>query len=150
VPPKHEANVPVRMSDDGTPHPSSNLAIKPHILEMGVMAARSLFSNSHKEPVAHVCNYSKKPYTYKADSFLGLAKLVVHITGVDSKALRPSLTGSGLNVLIQPDLVQVARPRHNLTRKNVFFACREAVLHHVSLLWCMARKSTGSICWDDP
>jgi len=85
----HEANVPVRMSSDGTPHPPSDWAMEPHILELGVMAAWMLLNNSHGELVVCVCHYSGKSYTFKADSFLGLCELVVHV--------------SGLNVLEQPD-----------------------------------------------
>jgi len=101
MPPQHEANrnIPVWMSSDRTPHPSSDWAIEPHILEPGVMAARTLLSDGHEEMVAHVCNYSGRPYSFKADSFLGLAESVVHITGADSKAVGSSLaTASGLSV----------------------------------------------------
>jgi len=74
VPPRHEANIPVRMSSDRTPHPPySDWAIEPHIPELGAMAAQTLLSDGHGVPVAHVCNYSGKPYTFKADSFLGLS-----------------------------------------------------------------------------
>jgi len=92
VPPKHEPNVQVRISDDGIPHPPSNWAIEPRILEPRVMAARTLFSDSHKKPVVHVCNYSKKFDTFKADSFLGLAELVVHIVVDTSPGLRVGAT----------------------------------------------------------
>ena len=40
-----------------------------------------LFSDSHKELVACICNYSNKPYTFRADSFFGLAEPVVHVPG---------------------------------------------------------------------
>ena len=30
-----------------------------------------------------VCNYSRKPYEFKADGFLGLAEPVSHVTGAD-------------------------------------------------------------------
>jgi len=104
VPPKHEANVPVRMLSDGTPLPPSNWAIEPHMQEPGVIAARTLLTDCHKEPAAHVCNYSKKPYNFNADIFLVLAEPVIHITGADSKAVGSSLsTHHGLNVSIQPD-----------------------------------------------
>jgi len=68
------------------------------------MAAWTLFSNSHKEPVACVCNYSDKPYTFKADSFLGLAEPVVHVPGTGRKADESSLANSDeLRVFVQPD-----------------------------------------------
>ena len=103
--PKHGADVPVRMSSDGTPHPPSNWAIEPRILEPEVMAAWMLLSDSHQEPVAPVCNYSRTPYTFKADSFLGLAELVIHVTSADSKAAGSSLTTDNeLNVPEQPDM----------------------------------------------
>jgi len=52
MPPRHEANIPVRMSSDGTRHPSRDWAIEPRILEPGVMAARMLLSNGHEEMVS--------------------------------------------------------------------------------------------------
>jgi len=74
------------------------------MLEPGVMAARTLLSDGHGEAVARVCNYSSRPYTFKVDSFLGLAEPVVHVTGADGRAVRESLaTSSGLGVLGQPD-----------------------------------------------
>ena len=54
--PQHEANIPVRMSSDGIPHPPSNWAIEPRILEPGVMAAMMLLRDVHGETVARVCN----------------------------------------------------------------------------------------------
>ena len=86
VTPNHEANVPVKMFDNGIPHPSSDWAIEPCRLEPGVMAAQMLFSSSHKKPVAHICNYSDKPHTFKADSFLGLAKPVMRVSGTGSNS----------------------------------------------------------------
>jgi len=68
------------------------------------MAARTLFNDSHNEPVAHVYNYFKKPYRIKADSFLGLAEPVVHIDGTSSKVVESSLTNGELSVLNQPDV----------------------------------------------
>jgi len=70
---------------------------------LGVLAARTLLSDGHGEAVAHVCNYSGRPYTYKVDSFLDLAELVVHVTAADGKAAELSLaTSSGLCVSGQP------------------------------------------------
>jgi len=45
VPAKYKANVPVKMSDDGDLHPPSDWAIEPHRLELGVIVARTLFSD---------------------------------------------------------------------------------------------------------
>ena len=85
--------------------PPGDWAIEPLILEPGIMAALTLLSDGPGEPVAHVCNYSSKPYTFKADSFLGLVEPVVHVTTADSKVVGSSLaTDSGLSVLRQPDM----------------------------------------------
>ena len=46
VPAKHEANVPVRMEDDGLPLPSYDWAIEPQGLGPNVMTARTLFSDT--------------------------------------------------------------------------------------------------------
>ena len=62
VPPKHEANVLVNMLDDGILHPSSDWVIKPRRLEPVVMAAWTLFSKGHDEPVACICNYLDQPH----------------------------------------------------------------------------------------
>jgi len=64
VPPKYEANVLVKMQDDGIPHPPSDWALNPCKLELGVVAARTLFSDSHGVTVACVCNYSTKLYMF--------------------------------------------------------------------------------------
>jgi len=104
MPPQHEASIPARTSIDGTPHPPSYWAIVLRILELGVMAARTLLSDSHGETVARICNYIGRPYTFRADGFLGLAEPVVHVTGSDGKAVGSSLaTDSGLSVSGQPD-----------------------------------------------
>ena len=76
-----------------TPLPS-DWAIKPRRLELGLIATRMLFSDSHEEPVACVCNYSNKPYRFKADSFLGLADPVVHIQGTGGEAVNSCLGDS--------------------------------------------------------
>ena len=61
-------------------------------------------SNGHGEAVARVCNYSSRHYTFKVDSFLGLAELVVYVTGADGRAAGLSLaTNRGLGVSRQPD-----------------------------------------------
>jgi len=67
------------------------------------MAARMLFSDSHNEPVACVCNYSDKPHVLKADSFLGLAELVEHVPGTGRELVDLDLASSGnVGVPVQP------------------------------------------------
>ena len=44
--------------------------------------------------VAHVCNHSNKPHVLKADSFLGLAKLVEHVPGTVRESVDLCLTSS--------------------------------------------------------
>ena len=74
VPPNFEANVPVKMQDDRNMYPPSDWAINPHKLELSVVAAPTLFSDHPNELEARVCNYSTKLYTFRADSFLDMAR----------------------------------------------------------------------------
>jgi len=75
------------------------------MLKPGVIAARMLLNDGHKRMVAYVCNYSRRPYEFKVDSFLGLAELVSHVTGADGRAVGSSLVAnSGLGVSGQPDV----------------------------------------------
>jgi len=53
IPARHEANVPIRMEDDGIPLPPGDWAIEPQSLGPGLMAARTLFSDS--EPTCGSC-----------------------------------------------------------------------------------------------
>jgi len=46
MPPKHEANLPVKMVDDGIPHPPSDWAIEARILEHWVKVAQMLLSDN--------------------------------------------------------------------------------------------------------
>jgi len=75
------------MQDNGNPHPPSDWAIEHRRLELGVIVARTLFSDSHKEPVGHVCSYSNRPYTFRANGFLGLAKPVIHVPETGMKTV---------------------------------------------------------------
>ena len=56
--------------------------------------ARTLFSDSHNEPVACICNYSNKPYMFSADSFLGLAEPVIHGPGTGTETVDSCLAYS--------------------------------------------------------
>ena len=49
MPAKHEANVTTRMEDDGLTLPPGDWAVEPQGLRPGVMAARTLFSDSQSE-----------------------------------------------------------------------------------------------------
>jgi len=51
VPTKHEANITVRMEDDGIPLPPGDNAVEPQGLGPGVMAALTLFSDSQSQLV---------------------------------------------------------------------------------------------------
>ena len=81
VPAKHEANVPVWMVDDGIPLPPCDWAIEPQGLGPGVMAARTLFSNSQSQLVARVLNNSLKPKSLPANSFLSMSEPVQCLSG---------------------------------------------------------------------
>jgi len=58
VSPRHEANVPVKMSDKDIPHPADNWVIETKQLSSRVMIARTLINGNQKRLVARVCNYS--------------------------------------------------------------------------------------------
>jgi len=76
IPAKHEASVTIRMEDDGIPLPLSDWAIKPQGLGPGVMAARTLFSDSQSQLVARILNNSLKPMSLRANSLLSTAEPV--------------------------------------------------------------------------
>jgi len=76
VPTKHEANVSVRMVDDGVPLPPCEWAIEPQGLGPGVMATHTLFSNSQSQLVARILNNSLKPKSLRANSLLSMAEPV--------------------------------------------------------------------------
>jgi len=81
IPAKHEANVPIRMEDDGIPLPLGDWAIEPQGLGPGVMAARTLFSDSQSLLVACVLNNSPKPTMLLANSLLSTAEPVQCLYG---------------------------------------------------------------------
>jgi len=68
IPAKHEANVSVCMEDEGVPLPSFDWAIEPQGLGPGVMAARTLFSDSQSQLVARILNNSLKPKSLRPNS----------------------------------------------------------------------------------
>ena len=81
IPAKHEANVPIRMEDDSIPLPPGDWAIEPQGLGPGIMAARTLFSDSQSLLVARVLNNSPKPTTLFANSLLSMAEPVQCLSG---------------------------------------------------------------------
>jgi len=85
VPAKHEANVPMRMEDDGIPLPPGDWAIEPQALGPGVMATRTLFSDSQSQLVARVLNNSLKPKSLSANSLLSMAEPVQCLSGTSCK-----------------------------------------------------------------
>jgi len=76
VPAKHEANVLVRMEDDGLTLPPYDWAIEPQGLGLYVMTAHTLFSNSQPQLVAWVLNNSSEDKLLSADTFLSMAEPV--------------------------------------------------------------------------
>jgi len=76
MPAKHEANVPMRMEDDGIPLPPYNWATEPQGLGLGVMATRTLFSDSQSQLVACFLNNSLKAKSLSANSLLSMAEPV--------------------------------------------------------------------------
>jgi len=71
IPAKHEANVSVHMVDEGVHLPPCNWAIEPQGLGPGVMAARTLFSDSQSQFVARILNNSLKPKSLQCLSGTG-------------------------------------------------------------------------------
>jgi len=100
---RHEANIPVRMSDVGIPHPSDDWAIEPCQLISRVMTPRTLFNGSHNQPVALVCNYSDEPYELKADSYLARAEPVEHVAGEELPNHELACSDNA-NVSVLPDV----------------------------------------------
>jgi len=75
----HEANVPVKMLDEGVPHPVDNWVIKTKQLSSRVMTAWTLINVNQKRFVARVCNYSDEPYELKADYYLARVAPVEYV-----------------------------------------------------------------------
>jgi len=74
IPAKHEANVLVRMEDDGLTLPPYDWAIEPQGLGPNVMTARTLFSDSQPQLVARVLNNSCEYKVLPADTFLSMTE----------------------------------------------------------------------------
>ena len=81
VPACHEANVPIKMSDEGIPHPVDDWVIETNQLSSRVMTTRTLINVNQKQLVAIVCNYSDDPYELKADCYLARAEPVEYVPG---------------------------------------------------------------------
>ena len=98
-------------------------------------------------PVARVCNYFNKPYTFRADSFLGITEQVVHVLGTGRETANSCLVDSNnLDVFVQAgrstgpessDLrpQPVPDPMSELRSSTV----KPLRQHHLLLLWrvCM-------------
>jgi len=81
---RHEANVAVRMEDDGIPLPPSDWAVEPQGLGPSIMAARTVFSDSQSQLVARVSNNLLQPKSLRANSLLSTAELVQCLSGSGS------------------------------------------------------------------
>ena len=99
VPARHEANVPVKMSDKDIPHPMDNWVIETKQLSFIVMTAWTLIDGKQERLVARVCNYSDEPYELKADNYLACAEPVEYIPGPREKQSDKLCTNGGINVL---------------------------------------------------
>ena len=75
------------MEDDGIPLPPGDWAIEPQGLGPGVMAARTLFSDSQSQFVVCVLNNSPKPKTLSANSLLSMAELVHCLSGTSCEPI---------------------------------------------------------------
>ena len=67
--------------DEGIPLSPSDWAIEPQGLGPGVMAARTLFSDSQSQLVARVLNNLLEPKSLRANSFLSIAEPVQCLSG---------------------------------------------------------------------
>jgi len=105
IPAKHEAKVTVRMEDDGIPLPPGDWAVEPQGLGPGVMAARTLFSDSQSQLVARVLNNLLQLMSLRANSFLSRAEPVQCIPGSGSADLSDVLLVDSSNSVdcVTPD-----------------------------------------------
>jgi len=87
----HEANVSVLMEDEGVPVPPYDWDIEPQDLGPGVMAARTLFSDSQSQLVARILNNSLKPKSLRANSLLSMAEPVQCLSSTGNCELSNSL-----------------------------------------------------------
>jgi len=94
IPAKHEANVLVRMEDDGLTLPPYDWAIEPQGLGPNVMTARTLFSDSQPQPVARVLNNSSEDKILSADTFLSMAEPVQCLSDGSHKPTSPLAKGN--------------------------------------------------------
>jgi len=81
VPPRHEANIPVRMMYDHIHCPKTEWAVEPRVLRPGVVAARTLLNDDRTYVVVRVLNYSDTSHTFKVDSYLSSAEPVISVVG---------------------------------------------------------------------
>ena len=100
VPAKHEANVTIRMKDDGITLLPSDWAVEPQGIGPGVMTACTLFSDGQSQLVARILNHSLKPIMLKANSLLSTAEPVQCISVSGSAGLSDiSLVDSSLSLI---------------------------------------------------
>ena len=110
VPARHEANVPVKVLDNGIPHPTEEWAVKPHQLKSRVMPARTLFNGSSQQFVARVCNYSDELYELVADSYLARAEPVEPVPETGGQLSRTELARNDSNMSVLPDQSSLLHP----------------------------------------
>jgi len=85
-------------------HRACDWAIEPHGLGPGVMAARTLFSDSQTQCVARVLNNLLKPKTLQANSLLSMAEPVQCLSGTGDELDNLSIADSDfLNVCVHSD-----------------------------------------------
>jgi len=109
VPARHEANVPVKMSDKDIPHLVDDWVIETKQLSSRVMTARTLINGSQKRLVARVCNYSDEQYELKADCYLARARPVECVPGPGEK-LSSNVCNDGNDMLPMSVLPAVSSP----------------------------------------
>jgi len=62
-----------------------------------IVAACILFSDSHDIMVECIGNYSAKPYTFRADNFLGMAEPVAIVQGTGKEVVDSCLANNSDN-----------------------------------------------------
>ena len=116
MPAKHEAIVQVRLVDGDIPHSTADWTIEPRKLDEGVMAACTLVSGRHKWIVACACNYFDKPFAFKANSFLGLAKPAEYVSCISQEPVESCLE-KGVDIMTDMT-VQASEPMELETQES--------------------------------
>ena len=76
IPPRHEANVPVRVTWPNLRPCTSTWAVEPRVIGKDVVGARTLLAEGDFRSVVKVVNFSDKKFTVSEGAFMGTAEPV--------------------------------------------------------------------------